>query len=291
MAVFLKAHLQKWETSARFTIDCSRPISVWARWCVDSYVNLYGEHDGSVFKCTLAKVENVSSIWQSYRVIMGAYALNIGLWTNPKGGPRGIFLKILLFPNRFETLSTWSRKFASAVFGRIGHPAGSIIGWFGVICKFFRIFFNFFESTQMWFGIIPEVLRGRFGPNRRSCRGAILGDNMQIFSKISFFRIRLKSGLALSRKCSEAVFGRIGDPAGVQYWVIICKFFPNQLQSGYALFCRCSKAGFCLIGVNAWNANKHDQLISDWCELTFYTFASELVCVNSCYSTPVLLLP
>ena len=91
--------------------------------------------------------------------------------------------------------------------------------------QIFPKFFYFFESTQMWFGIIPEVLRGRFRPNRRSCRDAILGDNMQIFSKILFFRIRLKSGLALSRKCSEAVFGRIGYPAGVQYWVIICKFF------------------------------------------------------------------
>ena len=55
MAVFLNAHLQKWETSARFTIDCSRPISVWARWCVDSYVNLYGEHDGSVLNAHLQR--------------------------------------------------------------------------------------------------------------------------------------------------------------------------------------------------------------------------------------------
>ena len=46
------------------------------------------------------------------------------------------------------------------------------------------------------------------------------------------------------------------------------------------MFCGCNKAGFCLIGVNASNANKHDQLISDCGELTFYTFASELVGVG-----------
>ena len=70
-SVFLNAHLQKWKTSARCTIDCGRPITVWARWCVNSYVNLSGEHDGSVFKIkrTLAKVENVSSMYHWLRAL------------------------------------------------------------------------------------------------------------------------------------------------------------------------------------------------------------------------------